>query len=1403
MASAEPVWAYGLYPGVNHCIGWIDDDTVVYLCGHNIIKLNLATHTHSFIPVAENVRAVLAFAISQNRRFIGLAERVHDSMACQISVYSLAQMQRVSSSAVKDTSSREIVRLTFAQDPKHLSIQYGGPDYVTVLYHWERAHVVATVNIQQEILDTTANPYDMAQMVSVGPQFLKMWRLSEYQYRGFNPINIKRITDTYVATLWMSPDSLLVSTEQGDLLLIDRGSLDGFMPAAALFGTQLIPRLVADDFGSPMIVDERPMECSYAKFLVPHGSGFIAASADGRVAVFHLITNPLDLETHSRRLLALEPDPVDHKYMAAMGKRRSAATPVMPGGLVIPSSTERRKSIISNGNMRESSELQEELKYMPFAKTFEFYIDAGVTITGMSLSPGDETLAIATTHGLYQFDFADLNDMTTELEKWRKAHAEVGRVTTVGQTTIDLHGGLDAVSEDATVASTSTPSEDETESEGTGDPAEIVDSLRRTRNSALIVAGAAGTTWFNPVKPVFVQPEQGYTCIDAAVTLPYMLLVSRGVIRVVNYITLEEVSVAILPLDITGAAIHPSGLHVVICCTDGSRVMHVCPEGLVECAMWEPRNCRAVSFDSTGGLVALAGTGHIFVYEFLTSKRVSTLAGHTGVVSTVEFNNDGTLRSASLDGAAFLWDISTGIRAVDSVLRMVQFTGIVGPVDDVIVASAADGMLREIAGNVVSHEIASGAHTITKLALLPGPPSRLVASAGRGAVCMYSLPLRSSVHTEVHLHSLAITGMKLINGTHLLTASEDGTVYLTALRPDITKPAPPPLTAVWDVALVPAESMFRQRRLMKELVASLDDTQEQGEFRVRALKQTLADTKSRLEAELESTQLKAVDDIHQLRAEMAETEDRLGRAVDLSRDSLAKSIAEIEMSADQRVKEAVDKYDRVRIQLADEKCKFDEKLAQINEKHQLLVAKMIREHEAEIARHKHAYEHLDEDCQLITKDYEIQIDQQVEEYEKEIRDLNETGASALETEKKRNAHLKGQALLLRKRFQTLSKEIGKRDLTIGDLKKELASFQLSDNETRQAMQRLQDELRERDAMIGEKERRIFELKRQNKELDKFKYVLDYKIREMRQELEPRDMLISDMRDQIAAMDTELEDDHREKQRMERHMKDLTMRAKSSQAELVHVREKLQSTETRHLNMAIAVHNIVHDLAVKEWPEAVRMLYRTYCANEEAVAGTPNVESLATARETLHDEMTRQREHLERSISSMKRSMVSQSNISSREQSMRLQENVELIGEINELRQENRLLANRVTQLQSIVLEYKRTKSTGTPSLLSSALGRSSTDVKPRSASSTKGSRAQAKGQLRGAVLPVPTPVQARVKSVTPISENASRPPLDSSSPGMVMTSANVRGVDLLRSKAQSSLGFTRKTDLGATTPTLR
>lgn len=115
------------------------------------------------------------------------------------------------------------------------------------------------------------------------------------------------------------------------------------------------------------------------------------------------------------------------------------------------------------------------------------------------------------------------------------------------------------------------------------------------------------------------------------------------------------------------------------------------------------------------------------------------------------------------------------------------------------------------------------------------------------------------------------------------------------------------------------------------------------------------------------------------------------------------------------------------------------------------------------------------------------------------------------------------------------------------------------------------EIRERDDTIGDKERRIYELKKKNQELEKFKFVLDYKIKELKKQIEPREVEVAEMRETIRAMDAELERYHSSNAGLDLTIQHLRLKEHGLQSEVTVQRSDRVDAETavRRLQFEVA------------------------------------------------------------------------------------------------------------------------------------------------------------------------------------------------------------------------------------------
>ena len=84
-----------------------------------------------------------------------------------------------------------------------------------------------------------------------------------------------------------------------------------------------------------------------------------------------------------------------------------------------------------------------------------------------------------------------------------------------------------------------------------------------------------------------------------------------------------------------------------------------------------------------------------------------------------------------------------------------------------------------------------------------------------------------------------------------------------------------------------------------------------------------------------------------------------------------------------------------------------------------------------------------------------------------------------------------------------------------NLKETLDNIQNQQEQNRQYTKEKESKLKdieERDKTIRDKKRRIFDLQRKTQELEKFKFVLDYKIKELKRDIGPREEEITKMKE---------------------------------------------------------------------------------------------------------------------------------------------------------------------------------------------------------------------------------------------------------------------------------------------------
>lgn len=140
----------GIRANVTSCITYQDEQTIVYPAGANVVVYNIDQKTQKFIPNSEKSTALTTMCVSQNKRYIAIAEKVLDKPL--VTIYDLHTLRKKKTLSIIDTQSTEIVSMSFSPDSKHLITQTAAPDWSLYYWSWEKSKIMAytkiTANLQ-------------------------------------------------------------------------------------------------------------------------------------------------------------------------------------------------------------------------------------------------------------------------------------------------------------------------------------------------------------------------------------------------------------------------------------------------------------------------------------------------------------------------------------------------------------------------------------------------------------------------------------------------------------------------------------------------------------------------------------------------------------------------------------------------------------------------------------------------------------------------------------------------------------------------------------------------------------------------------------------------------------------------------------------------------------------------------------------------------------------------------------------------------------------------------------------------------------------------------------------------------------------------------------------------------
>jgi hypothetical protein len=207
-----------------------------------------------------------------------------------------------------------------------------------------------------------------------------------------------------------------------------------------------------------------------------------------------------------------------------------------------------------------------------------------------------------------------------------------------------------------------------------------------------------------------------------------------------------------------------------------------------------------------------------------------------------------------------------------------------------------------------------------------------------------------------------------------------------------------------------------------------------------------------------------------------------------------------------------------------------------------------------------------------------------------------------------------------------------------------------------------------------------------KELEKFRFVLDYKIKELKLQIAPRELEITTMRKQIEEMDLELEQYHKSNAALVLMISELKLKIEGLRRELV-------TQDDRIVVNSGLIDRFMKDLKDTWCVRADHPLLKSKIVNlfrmyvqEDAVGSGKSGGGL----EDPQLQYNRDREQMERSMDALRRSLHTDSVLQKRDMNKMMRESVVLTKELNELRKDEQVLQMKLEAVERVQKSANRT-----------------------------------------------------------------------------------------------------------------
>ncbi|XP_054640649.1 cilia- and flagella-associated protein 57 [Dunckerocampus dactyliophorus] len=737
-------------------------------------------------------------------------------------------------------------------------------------------------------------------------------------------------------------------------------------------------------------------------------------------------------------------------------------------------------------------------------------------------------------------------------------------------------------------------------------------------------------------------------------------------------------------------ALHPTGLFILVGFSDKLWLMGLHVDDICMLKDFAIQSCKECSFSHGGHLFAAASGNVIHIYSLSSFENIHSLKGHNGKISDMKWSmDDSRLVSCGVDGALYEWNTHTGKRESDTALKSCTSTSAAFSSDGrSVLTVGSDHTLKELRACQIVSQVAADDIAFTAMAV---SHSGHVVFAGTDTGNIAAIQFPSPCEKKWMLyraHCGPVTKMVItFDGQFLLTVSEDCCL------------------ALWKIlhhhdcgiknnkhieeTLISKSHLEDKSQKMLELKVRLEEIEMENEYQLR-VKEMNYNEKMRESCDKFTQQAQVLETAQQeMRRALEKQEVEHRQSCDELIRKHSKEVQALESSYSQKLIVEHEKYQDLQKKCEKMQEDYKEQLKSAAESKSREVEKLSQLHEVKLEEKTQLLAKCQRDEQQQSLKFQHIIQQLEEDEVRKIHDMQIKYEKKLLTEKESNKHLQEDATIMKQKLSSLQRQVDDRHADISVLKQER-------NMLLALIQSLQEDIKDlkwhncgHKRTSEDKDKTISDLKKKHQELEKFKFLLDFQLSELKKQTEPQQESINEKKERIHQLEDEIVKMDKDNTQLKLTISDLKLKLRNKDKDMHKEMQRVGCLDTKLHRLKADLQDCVSFIQEpRKLKKSVQMIYARYVQHTDEVDKNHSVDVWRT--------LSCQQDNKEKTLPSFKsRRSKSAADDQDKNYIKIMKENVTLIGEINEQRNELRQLRSELKDYKAQMDLFKRSNSSST------------------------------------------------------------------------------------------------------------